>query len=279
MAEGQPGGDWTDEQNDLIVADYFEMLGLELSGQPFVKAHRNTALQELTGRSRRAIEQKHMNISAVVTRLGLPRIKGYAPLPNFQASLIAAVERHLVEQSVPAFEPDLKANSKLIEDRSLWIGPPPDAKPSKQEVTSGLERLIRKFDPAARDARNRNLGKAGEELVFENEIRRLTNSGRADLARKVEWTSQERGDGAGFDIASFEDTGKPRLIEVKTTNGSNLTPFFMSANELSFADERPDAFKLLRIYNFSEKPMGFELAPPLHSVLALTPANFRAVLI
>jgi len=106
MAEGQPGGDWTDEQNDLIVADYFEMLGLELSGQPFVKAHRNAALQELTGRSRRAIEQKHMNISAVVTRLGLPRIKGYAPLPNFQASLIAAVERHLVEQSVPAFERD-----------------------------------------------------------------------------------------------------------------------------------------------------------------------------
>lgn len=277
MAEGQPGGDWTDEQNDLIVADYFEMLGLELSGQPFVKAHRNTALQELTGRSRRAIEQKHMNISAVVTRLGLPRIRGYAPLPNFQASLIAAVERHLIEQSVPAFEPHLKANSKLIEDRSLWIGPPPDAKPSKQEVTSGLQRLIRKFDPAARDARNRNLGKAGEELVFENEIRRLTNSGRADLARKVEWTSQERGDGAGFDIASFEDTGKPRLIEVKTTNGSNLTPFFLSANELSFADERPDEFKLLRIYNFSEKPMGFELAPPLHSVLALTPANFRAV--
>lgn len=279
MADGKPGGDWTDQQNDLIVGDYFDMLGLELAEKPFVKAHRNVALQKLTGRSRGSIERKHMNISAVIVRLGLRPLRGYPPLPNFQASLIAAVERHLIQRDAPTFDRDLDVNLQLAEERSLWIGPPPDAKPSKQEVTSGLDRLISKFDPATRDARNRSLGIAGEELVFESEIQRLTNIGRVDLAKKVEWTSQERGDGAGFDISSFENDGKPRLIEVKTTNGSSLTPFYLTANELCFADERPDAFKLLRVYEFAQKPKGFELVPPLQNVLALTPTSYRAELI
>lgn len=32
MSEGEPGSNWTDEQNDLIVADYFAMLGDEIAG-------------------------------------------------------------------------------------------------------------------------------------------------------------------------------------------------------------------------------------------------------
>ena len=32
------GTDWTDGEIDLIVADYFDMLKLEISGVPYVKA-------------------------------------------------------------------------------------------------------------------------------------------------------------------------------------------------------------------------------------------------
>ena len=35
---GIAGTDWTDAENDLLVADYFEMLGEELAGAPYVKA-------------------------------------------------------------------------------------------------------------------------------------------------------------------------------------------------------------------------------------------------
>ena len=45
--QGPAGKDWSDSEIDLIVADYFDMLQLELSGQPFVKLHRNKALQEM----------------------------------------------------------------------------------------------------------------------------------------------------------------------------------------------------------------------------------------
>jgi hypothetical protein len=60
------GTDWSAGEIDLIVADYFDMFGKELTGQLVNKAERNRALQELTGRSRGSIEFKHQNISAVL---------------------------------------------------------------------------------------------------------------------------------------------------------------------------------------------------------------------
>lgn len=279
MIEGQAGSNWTDEQNDLIVADYFAMLAKELAGESYVKSHHNDTLQKMTGRQRGSIERKHMNVSAVMERLGLPRIRGYAPLPNYQAGLLGAVERHLSAKDLPRHSSIARPKELLSETRTLWIGPPPQPLAELNKSTPELERLVRKFDPAARDARNRSLGKDGEHLAFENEIRRLETGDRGDLARKVEWTSQERGDGAGYDIASFEIDGRPKLIEVKTTNGSALTPFYMSENERSFSEERPEAFTLLRLYNFAETPMAFELRPPLGSVLAMNPISYRASLL
>lgn len=94
--------------------------------------------------------------------------------------------------------------------------------------------IARKCDVAARDERNRVLGRAGEELVLEHERASLAAAGRGDLARSVRWVSEEDGDGAGFDIASFDPDGRPRLIEVKTTNGWERTPFHITRNELAW---------------------------------------------
>jgi hypothetical protein len=267
---------WADWEVDLIVADYFQMLKRHLSGAPYVKADHNEALQQIIPRSRKSIEFKHCNISAVLIRLGIKPIPGYAPLANFQNALIDGVERYLAQQGEPIFSAASEVSSKVTEVGSLWIGPPPSAAPGEEKETEALRRLVRKFDPAERDARNRTLGKQGEELVLEHERARLLANGRKDLERKLEWTSEVRGDGAGYDIRSFELDGKERLIEVKTTNGSALTPFFLSENERAFSEERPDAFRLLRLHDFREKPTAFELMPPLDQWVKLMPANYRA---
>ena len=49
-------GDWTDEENDLIVADYLAMLTDDLAGRPYSKAEHNRNLQARIGRSRGSIE-------------------------------------------------------------------------------------------------------------------------------------------------------------------------------------------------------------------------------
>lgn len=272
------GSIWSDWEVDAIVADYFAMLSDEISGLSFNKSERRRALQNLTGREPGSIERKHQNISAVLERLGLPFIRGYKPLAHFQNALLDAVERFLTSKGQPIFQFTSATPNLVAETPNLWIGPPPAVDPKEPSEPERLQQLIRKFDPAERDARNRSLGRCGEELVFLREQHWLKAHGQAGLARKVEWTSEVHGDGAGYDIRSFDLDGSERLIEVKTTNGPARTPFFLSENERAFSDERPEAFRLLRLYSFVERPSAFELRPPLRERLVLNPTNYRAIL-
>lgn len=276
MSDVDPTGtDWTDTEVDLIVADYFDMLRLERAGEPFVKAHRNAALQELTGRSKGSIEFKHQNISAVLLRLGLDWITGYKPMANFQAGLLAGVERYLDTRSEVLIGASSTVSPGLAEGTHLFLEPPPALTAPSPDPQS-LARLVRKFDPAARDARNRQLGRAGEQKIFEFEQRRLRAGDRSDLARKVRWVAQEDGDGAGYDILSFDAAGRERLLEVKTTSGHQTTPFYLSENERLLSEERPAAFRLVRLYGFGRDPRAFELVPPLSASVMLRPAHYRA---
>lgn len=268
--------DWTNQQNDAIVADYFEMIQSELSKTKYNKAAHNRILQQKIGRSKGSIEFKHQNVSAVLKGLGEVWINGYKPAFNYQASLVEAVDRwmHLHPEwmiRAPATE------AGFNEASSLFLEPPPTLRnappPSELEQTLAV---ARKFDAAGRDERNRALGSAGEARVFESERFHLRQQGRADLAGQVEWTSKTQGDGAGFDISSFETNGKRRLIEVKTTNGWERTPFYISRNELAVADQQRDEWKLVRVWNFSRSPRTFEISPPLDQHVSLTATSFQA---
>ena len=41
-------GPWTDEENDLIVADYFAMLADDMAGRPYNKAQHRRSLMPLS---------------------------------------------------------------------------------------------------------------------------------------------------------------------------------------------------------------------------------------
>jgi hypothetical protein len=274
-----PSGPWTDAENDLTVAAYFAMLAEEVAGRPYNKAaHRRALMPLLQDRPEGAIEFKFQNISAVLKGLGEVWIGGYKPAFNFQMSLVDAVARWLAgNPKWTAREPAWKRRSGVQEEAALWIGPPPTL--SNQPPPDELERMLniaRKVDVAGRDERNRALGRAGEERALEHERVTLRQHGRDDLARKVRWVSEEDGDGAGYDIASFDPDGRERLIEVKTTNGWERTPFFITRNELEVADERRAEWRLLRLWDFSREPKAFELHPPLDAHVSLTAQTFQA---
>jgi hypothetical protein len=276
-------GDWTDHQNDAIVADYFAMLADDEAGQSYSKAEHNRQLQAVIGRPRGSIEYKHQNISAVLKGLGEDWIPGYKPAFNFQASLIDAVARWLAAH--PAWlSPDTRLSlagsetlSRVRETPTLWIGPPPTLSNAlPPDELEQMQHIARRFDVAERDARNRALGRAGEERIVLYERSSLVAAGRDDLANRVRWISDQDGDGAGYDIASFEADGRPRLIEVKTTNGWERTPFHISRNELAVAEERRRDWCLVRLWNFAREPRAFELRPPLEAHVSLMPTSFQA---
>lgn len=282
------GSDWNAEELDAIVADYFAMLADELAGRPYVKSHHNAALRQKIGRTAGSIERKHMNISAVLIELGLPTINGYKPFSNFQDALGRTIERYLITHpaalSGDAFAAHWRQDGQsqmaaagLSELPAIFVDetPPPPGKPGRPRP-DGLERLVRKFDPVARDFRNRSLGKAGEALIVDFERRRLAALDRKDLASKVRWVAQEDGDGAGYDIHSYDRLGNDRLIEVKTTQGVRSTPFFVTRNELSLAHERPEHFRLYRLYEVAQAPRLFKLRPPLEEAVTLEAETWRA---
>lgn len=271
-------GVWSDAENDLIVADYFAMLGEDIALRPCNKAeHRRLLRTALNDRSDGSVEFKHQNISAVLKGLGETWITGYKPAFNFQSALEDAVLRWLCRNGAWLERLPAPVPAALQDAATIWIGPAPTL--SNQPPPKELEQMLRlaaKFDVAGRDMRNRALGRAGEERVVRHERAALRAFGREDLARAVRWVSEEDGDGAGYDIASFTAQGRKRLIEVKTTNGWERTPFHITRNELAVAEERRSEWCLFRLWNFGRNPQAFELYPPLDAHVSLTATSFQA---
>ena len=273
---------WSRDEVEATVADYFDMLYQELAGLRVNKADHNARLRPLLqNRSKGSVEFKHANISAVLTLHGYPYIDGYKPRFNFQALLEQVVleyldlHRDFFESLVagpvlnPQSEPTHHAIDQVVDD-------PPERMPVPVAQWSPTARLTR-IDFVARDAANRDLGRRGEEFVLEVERRRLHDSHqRPDLAAKVEWTAQVRGDGAGYDLSSFNEDGSRRVIEVKTTGLGKYFPFNLTANELRCSEALPAEFHLYRVFNFGSQARLYMLSGPMSGSCHLDPTSFRA---
>ncbi len=265
------GSDWTPEEIEAVVRDYFDMLLHELRGEPYSKTEHRRALMGRIGRSKGSIEFKHQNISAVLQAIGKPWIVGYKPRRNFQNALVDTVER-FAANDFEDVETEPAAAAKI--DPGVFVAPP-KLKSEEGVRSENVKRLARKIDQADRDRRNRALGAAGEEFVVQVERKRLASN--PDLAKRVRWESKERGDGLGYDVLSFEEDGCERFIEVKTTRGGIETPFYISSAEIAAAKELGAAYRLYRVFGFGNAPRIYEIAAPLEDTLALRPSVFAAL--
>lgn len=242
--------DWTREEVALIVADYLSMLTLELTGQRYSKtSHRSRLASRLIRRTGGAIEFKHCNISAVMLELGFPYLAGYKPRVNFQRRLLTDVVAEQVSQQRMLDEAAMAAATRPVEraevaDFSKLKVDAPRHELATREVAQGTLGVPVKRDYLERESRNRALGLAGEDFTVQFERWRLIELGVGQLAERVEHVAETRGDGLGYDVLSFERDGTERFIEVKTTAFGERTPFFVSANEMRFAQAEPSRFRL-----------------------------------
>lgn len=267
------------------VADYFAMLTAALHDEDYNKArHRRRLQQMLNERSEGAIEFKHCNISAVLIEMGLPYIDGYKPRSNYQASLhdeivaqlegadalIAATARAVdaAALGIPTVHPDIFVDVPRREQTPGRVYERPAVVQAPRLGVNYLER----------EARNASLGLAGEQFVMEVEARRLHDAGKRALARRIEHVSTSKGDGLGYDIASFETDGRERLIEVKTTRFGSMTPFFASRREVDVSAERDADYHLYRLFSFGEGAKIFDIQGSLRATVSLDPVQFSATL-
>ncbi len=277
MSEAVRGTDWTSSEVERCVDAYFEHLRLDLRGQNFNKAKLYRALSEGTGRTPSSMEFKFQNISAILDELGREWIIGLAPQANYQKLLADIVGERLLELERDIVVETKATFSNALEDlASLYVEAPPERSIQANPLPDYMEALIKKFDPVARDMRNRELGEAGEELILQYEKRYLKLIDRHDLAGNVRWVSKLEGDGAGYDILSFDDRGEKKFIEVKTTTGGNKTPFFVSRNEYAFSVKEIEKYRLMRLFDFRRKPRAFEMTGPLENYVRLSTETFRA---
>ena len=103
---------------------------------------------------------------------------------------------------------------------------------------------------------NFEIGEAGEKIVYEHEKKKLIHAiseGKLDnLENKLDWVSRYD-DSAGYDIKSYDvELKKEMLIEVKTTTGKALTPFFISNIELITSHDYPENYYIYRLYDLDK---------------------------
>lgn len=272
--------EWTRTEVEAIVADYLQMLALELAGQRFNKAeHRRSLGALLENRSEGSIEFKHCNVSAAMIDLGFPYLAGYKPRSNYQALLVEVIgeqirAKPLIDQVVlaavqqPALTPAVADFAKVKLDA-------PQLQLRASEPVHTLLRAVKR-DYLEREAQNQSLGLAGEEFVVQYEHWRLVELGQHRLADRVEHVAQSQGDGLGYDVLSFDSNGRERFIEVKTTSFGRETPFFVSRGELALSKIAESQFHLYRLFEFRKAPRLFDLTGALANHCLLDPISFKA---
>jgi hypothetical protein len=279
------GSNWSRIEVEAAVAAYGEMLRLELLGSPFNKRQRNIALQGIIGRNAGSIEFKHQNISAILNNAGFPYIVGYKPRGNYQALLQEVVREQLLENE------DLNLLAGAAVERNDFTSgwredllaikvDPPNGHPG---YAGAVTRVAEARLPQSKknyveiEARNAALGLAGEKLVMDFEHQRLWRAGHRSLADQIEHVAVSKGDHLGYDILSFEESGKERIIEVKTTQFGPMTPFFATRNEVDVSIELSEQYQLYRVFSFAKEAKLFSLEGAIGKHCELTPTLFSAV--
>ena len=173
----------------------------------------------------------------------------------------------------------------LYEEREFLENINPNSLKKTQKPKDGITEIPKSkrnfkgvdVDFQSQTKEQKDLGDDGEELVKQFEIDYLKNKGLIIEASKVEIMK----DGVGYDIISFNADGSEKYIEVKTTTGDKLTPFFLSDNEFDFMKQNVGKYSIYRVYkynvdyNFAEF---YEIINEIESQLIMKPTNYKVFL-
>ncbi|WP_310993013.1 DUF3883 domain-containing protein [Aequorivita marina] len=155
---------------------------------------------------------------------------------------VYAVVRHLEIKEITSKE---KSNGTLELSQSSTTG--------IEVIETGIDFKPRTINHVQNNIENKRIGDLGEIWVVHYEKEKLRNSGKPSLASKVEHTAKNLGDGAGFDILSFDENGNKKYIEVKTTKGAVNSTFYITRNELERSLVEKENYYIYRLYDYDDE--------------------------
>ena len=149
---------------------------------------------------------------------------------------------------------------------------------SKKERKKALS-ITKIVDFEKENKKNKRLGEHGESVVLNAERDSLREMDKAGLADRIRQISKEN-ISAGYDILSFEEDGRNKYIEVKSTNNSpsSQANFLITINECEKAKELKNYYIYIVFNVKSKNPKIWRLRDPFSfqdKGLTLTPISFR----
>ena len=301
-----PAAGWSWQACEAAVDEYFELLQLELMGGQYDKAEpyhklKDKVLQHAENHDQHSAESIYQNISAVLVEAGVPVIDGLAPAPGYQANIlpdvigaqIAAKQNQLervIEEvvyrqhyEIPSVEQICSQLGVVAEQEHPYQVQPPAARSVREPAAAGPQ--TKRYKPREvnylkREMRNKVLGESGEKFVVNYEKARLIHSGKEALADRVAQVSTGGtglgDDSLGYDIHSYEQNGKDRFIEVKTTNFTKHARFYVTRNEVEVSENLHTKYHLYRVFNFKQDPRFFQARGKLKANFILEPTTYQA---
>ena len=128
----------------------------------------------------------------------------------------------------------------------------PDFKPKEKPQKKKYHSTALKAQNKRASQDSKATGIEGEKHVCEFEVEKLKRIGRKDLAEKV-YNHEENREYPGWDITSYDESGKEIFIEVKSAKKSK-TVFNITANEWEAAKKEGDKYFIYIVENvFTDK--------------------------
>lgn len=177
------------------------------------------------------------------------------------------VDQRMIESLRKAYGDD-DAEVTLVEE-----APPEGRELPQASVTKVYGKKTDYIKKAEKDLKQ---GLLAEDFVVSYEKKSLIALGRSDLAKKVQHVSKEA-DGHGYDVISYDESGNPKYIEVKSTTMDANHPFDISKNEISTSEKLGDNYWIYRVYHIEEKPAKvYKVKGAVEEHFDLIPSSFKA---
>lgn len=164
--------------------------------------------------------------------------------------------KNIINDVSYSHKPQLIVKEEPKDNDYIALVDEPERHPKKEKISKPATQVTRKIDYIAKAKRDLDTGITGENLIVMYEKEKLISCGLSDLVSKVVHVSTVS-DSHGYDIESYDESGKKILIEVKTTTGDEREPFFLSVNEHETYLKNIGSYFIYRVYNIGSTPKFF----------------------